>query len=103
MVYIASDGTIKNGPRPWGMKRISDTFWSFIDAVGLFIETLLPFPVTLSNRSIRSSGSGSSFQPSSGRRSGPSNRPTGGFRTISDIAPPPMCSGGGCSGGGCGM
>lgn len=35
-------------------------------------------------------------------RGGSSNRPTGGFRTMSDIRPPPPAFGG-CSGGSCGM
>ncbi|XP_065218456.1 selenoprotein K-like [Planococcus citri] len=103
MVYVARDGTVRDGPKPWGKDRLKETFWSFVSAIELFFQTLIPAFPSSSNRSVgyRSTGGSSSSSSSSRRGPGSSTQFRGGFRTMSDIAPPPTM--GGCSGGSCGM
>ncbi|GLG95863.1 Selenoprotein K [Gryllus bimaculatus] len=40
MVYIASDGSIREGA-PWGLSRLFAFFWAFFNAIIMFFKTLI--------------------------------------------------------------
>lgn len=82
MPYISSSGEIKQN-QPWGLSRIISMFWDTVNFFYIFFRTLLPIGNDSSNKSQDRS-----------RYQGPKPpRPPRGFRTMSDVAPPP-CFGG---------
>lgn len=113
MVYIAPDGSVSDS-RPLSVSKFVDLFWSAIDFVLLFFQTLI-------NPHLHKKGPGytTDYRPPSGGSGGgggggggqgppkpPPRKKFGGFGPSSSggggsISVP--FSGGGCAGGSCGL
>ncbi|KAI5701242.1 hypothetical protein M8J76_006174 [Diaphorina citri] len=113
MVYIAPDGTMAES-RPLSVSKVVDLFWSAIDFIMLFFQTLI-------NPNLHKKGPGytTDYRPPSGGSGGggggygggqgpprpPPRKRMGGFGPSSGgggSIPVPF-SGGGCAGGSCGL
>lgn len=114
MVYINSRGEVVDDTRP----SPTNIFWKFITFIVLFFKSLIGIeekPDKKKDDNIGGSGpvSGGFFGGGGGGRpgggsGGPSdnkgNRKFGprGFKSVTDLSPPPTPMMGGCSGGACG-
>lgn len=111
MVYINSRGEVIDETRP----TPSNIFWRIIEFFVLFFKSLIgiedkPDKKNEDRGTGPGSGSGGFFggggggggtkKPGDGKGSGPRQFGPRGFRSITDLPPPPMV--GGCSGGACG-
>lgn len=108
MVYINSRGEVVDDTRT----TPSNIFWRIIQFFVLFFKSLVGIEDKPDKKNEdRGTGSGSSSggffgggggakKPSDGKGGGPRQFGPRGFRSITDLPPPPVV--GGCSGGACG-
>lgn len=114
MVYINSRGEVVDDTRP----TPQNIFWKFITFIVMFFKSLVGIEDKPNNKKddniggsgpvssnfYGGGGGGGNWKPGGGGSDkGPRKFGPRGFKSITDLSPPPTPMMGGCSGGGCGL
>jgi len=69
MTYISGGGAVSGSQSPWRLSIVTDTFWAFINFVGLFFQTMVSPNLTKHGNNYDSN-----YKPGDGPSGGPRRR-----------------------------